>query len=109
MTDYLKSILNAFRGQAFYNSDIATLINKNTTGELMSNFLATLKSHSVPMHVIIGDHDLVDFGLTTWPDVPADIPHMNLLQLKNAGLNSWIDKPEKFSNLTEEVLKEINQ
>lgn len=96
-------------GQAFYNSDIATLINKNTTNGLMSNFLDALKSHSIPIYVIIGDHDLVDFGLTTWPDVASDIPHMHLLKLEKAGHNSWIDKPGKFTDFLEKALKQIMQ
>jgi pimeloyl-ACP methyl ester carboxylesterase len=96
-------------GQAFYNPDIATLINENTTKGLMDNFLQTLESHSVPMYVIIGDHDLVDFGLSTWPDVAADIPHMDLLKLKNAGHNSWIDKPGKFNDYVEKALQQITQ
>lgn len=96
-------------GQAFYNPDIATLINKNTTDGLMNNFLDTLKSHSVPMYVIIGDHDLVDFGLSTWPDVAADIPHMDLLKIKKAGHNSWIDRPEKFNDYVKKALQQIAQ
>lgn len=96
-------------GQAFHNADIAKLINKNATDGLMSGFLATLKSQSIPMYVIIGDHDLVDFGLTTWPDIAADIPHMSLLELENAGHNSWIDNPGKFNDFVEQALKEITQ
>ena len=94
-------------GQSFYNSEIATLINKNTTKRLMSNLFSTLKSHSVPIYVIIGDHDLVDFGLSTWPEVSAEIPHMNLLKLEKAGHNSWIDKPEIFNDFIEKALKQI--
>lgn len=75
----------------------------------MSDFLETLKSHSIPMYVIIGDHDLVDFGLSVWPGVAADIPHMRLLELKDAGHNSWIDKPRKFTNFVERALKQISQ
>jgi pimeloyl-ACP methyl ester carboxylesterase len=96
-------------GQAFYNPDVATLINKNTTSGLMNNFLATLKSNSVPINVIIGDHDLVDFGLSTWPDVAAEIPHMNLLKLENAGHNAWIDKPGKFIDYVEKALVDITE
>jgi len=96
-------------GQAFYNSDIAALINENTTNGLMDDFLATLKSHSIPMYIIIGDHDLVDFGLSTWPEVAGDIPHMNLYKLKKAGHNSWIDKPERFNYFVQESLQQITQ
>lgn len=88
-------------GQAYYNSDIASLINKNTNKGLVNNLLKILESYSIPMYVIIGDHDLVDFGLSTWPGVAADIPHMNLLKLKKAGHNSWIDKPGKFNDFVE--------
>ena len=96
-------------GQAFYNSDIAALINENTTSGLMDDFLATLKSHSIPMYIIIGDHDLVDFGLSTWPEVAGHIPHMNLLTLKKAGHNSWIDKPGRFNDSVEKALNQIAQ
>jgi len=96
-------------GQAFYNSDIASLINNNTREGLMSNFLGTLNSHSIPMYIIIGDHDLVDFGLSTWPEVAAEIPHMKLLKLKKAGHNSWIDNPGKFNDLMGKALKQITK
>ena len=96
-------------GQAFYNPDIAALINENTTNGLMDDFSATLKSHSIPIHIIIGDHDLVDFGLTTWPKVVDDIPNMNLLKLENAGHNAWIDKPGKFIDYVERALVNITE
>jgi len=96
-------------GQVFYNPQIASLINKNSTNKIMENLWGTLKSYSVPMFVIIGDHDLVDFGLTTWPELVNYTPHITLLRLENAGHNSWIDKPGRFKDFVEKALGNITE
>jgi len=83
-------------GRAFYNGDIAGLINQNTPDSIRANEFETLKTSEVPTRVIVGDHDLVDFGLVSWPAVADTVENVEITTLENAGHNAWIDRPGKF-------------
>mgnify|MGYP006293477737 CR=1 FL=1 len=91
-------------GRAFYNGDVARLINRNTPDSLRAGQFGALQSSGVPMHVIVGDHDLVDFGLTTWPSVAEALDTVTMTPLKNAGHNAWIDRPGRFHDALQQAL-----
>jgi len=91
-------------GRAFYNGEIARLINRNTPDSLRANQFGTLQSSGVPVHVIVGDHDLVDFGLATWPTVAESLDNVKITRLEHAGHNAWIDQPGQFHDALRRAL-----
>ena len=92
-------------GRAFYNGDIAGLINQNTPDSLQANQFETLKTSEVPVRVIVGDHDLVDFGLVSWPAVAGTLENVEMTALENAGHNAWIDRPGQFTDALRRALR----
>jgi pimeloyl-ACP methyl ester carboxylesterase len=96
-------------GRAFYNGEIAGLINQNTPGSIQANEFETLKTSEVPVRVIVGDHDLVDFGLVSWPAVADTVENMEITTLENAGHNAWIDRPGKFRDALRRALDAFNE
>lgn len=92
-------------GRAFYNGDIAGLINQNTPDSLQANQFETLKTSEVPVRVIVGDHDLVDFGLVSWPAVAGTLENVEMATLENAGHNAWIDRPGQFTDALRRALR----
>ncbi len=91
-------------GRAFYNEDIAELINQNTPDSLRANQFETLRASDIPVRVIIGDHDLVDFGLVSWPAVADTLKNVEITTLNNTGHNAWIDHPGKFRDALRRAL-----
>lgn len=91
-------------GRAFYNGDIPSLISQNTSDSLRANQFATLAASSVPVRVIIGDHDLADFGLVAWPAVAESLETVEVTALKQAGHNAWIDRPGRFRDALHRAL-----
>lgn len=83
-------------GRAFCNGEVARLINRHTPDSLRANQFGLLRSSDVPVHVIVGDHDLVDFGVTAWPSVTDVLANVAITTLKRAGHNAWIDRPGRF-------------
>jgi pimeloyl-ACP methyl ester carboxylesterase len=96
-------------GRAFYNGDIAGLINQNTSDSIRTNEFETLRTSEVPVWVIIGDHDLVDFGLVAWPAVVDALENAEMTTLENAGHNAWIDRPGKFRDALRRALDASNE
>lgn len=96
-------------GRAFYNGDIAGLINQNTPDSIRANEFETLKTSEVPVRVIVGDHDLVDFGLVSWPAVADTVENVEITTLENAGHNAWIDRPGKFRDALRRALDASNE
>jgi pimeloyl-ACP methyl ester carboxylesterase len=95
-------------GHAFYNPKVAKFLLKNS-GSSTVNLIRKLKKYHKPIYVIMGDHDLGDFGLKVWPDLVKKIPNMHLLVLKNAGHNSWIDRPGRFHDYVDYALQQIHK
>ncbi|MCS3626240.1 pimeloyl-ACP methyl ester carboxylesterase [Salinibacter ruber] len=91
-------------GRAFYNGDIPKLINQNTPDSLRANQFETLRTSEVPVRVIIGDHDLADFGLVSWPAVADTLENVEITTLEKAGHNAWIDRPGKFRDAIRRAL-----
>jgi proline iminopeptidase len=96
-------------GRAFYSGDIAGLINQNTPDDLRENQFETLRTSDVPIRVIIGDHDLVDFGLVSWPGVADTLENVEITTLENAGHNAWIDRPGEFRDALRHALDTSNE
>ena len=96
-------------GRAFYNGDIAGLINQNTPDSLRANQFETLSTSDVPVRTIVGDHDLVDFGLVSWPAVADTLENVEMTTLENAGHNAWIDRPGKFNDALRRALRSSNE
>lgn len=98
---------NAFRverwremrgGMAFYNPEVAGFVNENTQEPLSGevHYFETLRRTEIPVRVIVGDHDFVDFGLVAWPRLVEDMPKVEIETLENAGHNLWMDRPDAF-------------
>jgi pimeloyl-ACP methyl ester carboxylesterase len=96
-------------GRAFYNGDVARLINQNTPDTLRANQFGALQSSGVPVHVIVGDHDLVDFGLATWPAVAESLDNVKITTLEHAGHNAWIDRPGRFHDALRRALSALGE
>jgi len=91
-------------GRAFYDGEVAGLINQNTPDRLRANQFNTLEASNVPVRVIIGDHDLVDFGLAVWPAVADSLENVQITTLDNAGHNAWVDQPGRFTDALRRAL-----
>ena len=96
-------------GMAFYNGKVAQAIYRNSEENMFTGVLTMLKEQAKPSYVIIGDHEVVDFGLKVWPDVARDIPNMELLIMKDTGHLEWIDQPDQFRDNVKYALDEINR
>lgn len=96
-------------GRAFYNGIIAELINQNSPDSLQADQFQMLGTTDVPVRVIIGDHDLVDFGLVSWPAVADTLENVEITALENAGHNAWIDRPGMFHDALRRALRSSNK
>lgn len=96
-------------GRAFYNGTIAELINQNSPDSLQADQFQMLGTTDVPVRVIIGDHDLVDFGLVSWPAVADTLENVEITALENAGHNAWIDRPGMFHDALRRALRSSNK
>ena len=83
--------------------------DKTTTPQPLTfepwNLMPALKSNSVPYTVILGDHDLVDFGCVIWPKLIDKLPDGELTILEHAGHLPWIDRPDAFLLAMEKALQ----
>ncbi|NNE98114.1 MAG: alpha/beta hydrolase [Pyrinomonadaceae bacterium] len=68
------------------------------------DFVAELRTHSYPVTVIIGDHDLSDFGAHRWSWLNDELNLVRLNVIKRAGHNIWIDQPRSFRSVLSRVL-----
>jgi pimeloyl-ACP methyl ester carboxylesterase len=80
-------------GQVFHNGRIYPLLRENTSPEDWDGLLEALKAGGRPVHLIMGDHDLSDFGAVSWPRLVEVLPEANLTVIEQAGHNAWIDQP----------------
>ncbi len=85
-------------GQAFFNGEVYPLLLEHTPSEEWQSLFEGLAS--VPRaHVIIGDHDLVDFGVVTWPALADSLPAVELTVIEDAAHYAWLDRPERFTDV----------
>jgi pimeloyl-ACP methyl ester carboxylesterase len=52
----------------------------------------------------LGDHDLADFGNVFYRSFAAIMPKIELVVLRNAGHNAWIDAPKEFDRALNKAL-----
>lgn len=83
-------------GMAFYNQRTGNAAAK--TMPATWNFLGVLRRHPYPVTLIMGDHDFVDMGAKQSRRWLTDIPNVELVVLKDAGHNVWIDQPTGFAS-----------
>ncbi len=85
-------------GMAFYNPEVARFVNEKTGEHLLDErfYYTTLRDAEVPVHIILGDHDFVDFGLVAWPTLVDGMPRVSMETLEHAGHNLWMDHPDAF-------------
>ncbi|HXV78097.1 MAG TPA: alpha/beta fold hydrolase [Candidatus Polarisedimenticolaceae bacterium] len=79
-------------GHVFYNPNVYAAIRDSVPQEW--NFIPALSAHEKGVHVIIGDHDFVDFGARFWRWAESQAPTVELRLIERAGHNSWIDDPQ---------------
>lgn len=89
-------------GRAFYNQEAGTAAGKTLPQKW--NFTNVLASQPYPISIILGDHDLVDMDGKMNKFFFTDIPDVEVMIIKNAGHNSWIDNPKEFRRLLHTAL-----
>ena len=89
-------------GRIFYSGEAGRAAGKTFSNDY--DFLPSLSTHPYPVTFINGDHDLTDFGNVFYKSFAAKIPKIELVVLKNAGHNAWIDTPKDFSKALNKAL-----
>lgn len=93
-------------GLLFYNQAAGTAAGSTMPENY--NWIKTYEGNpQVPITVINGSHDLVDFGGKLHEQWLAPIPNVSHHVIDSAGHNSWIDQPEKVRVLVNESLKSV--
>ena len=88
-------------GMVFYNQAAGTA--SGTTMPEGYNWIETYKKNpQVPITVINGSHDLVDFGGVLHKKWLEPLQNVNYFMVDKAGHNSWIDQPEEIIKLVKE-------
>ena len=80
-------------GQAFYDGQVHSRLLENTPPGDWAGLFGALRDNAPFVHLIMGDHDLVDFGLVAWPRLASTLPNASLTRIEQAGHNAWIDQP----------------
>lgn len=83
-------------GQAYFNEKSGAAAAKTLPAAW--DFTPGLAASQCPISVILGDHDIVDFGGAMHRKWMSDLPNARLAILKAAGHNVWIDAPEDFQH-----------
>ncbi len=81
-------------GQVFYSAAAGQAASR--TAPQPYDFLRTLRASTIPVRVLIGDHDFLDFGGTLYADLFAGMEHVRVTVLEGAGHNAWVDEPAAF-------------
>ncbi len=92
-------------GHIFYNPSVYAAMRDSIPKE--RNFVPLLAAHDRPVTVILGDHDIVDFGGHYWSWVARNNPKIRLSPIDNAGHNSWVDAPEAVEAAVKGALAQI--
>ena len=90
-------------GMAFFNEEVGAAVNEDAP-EGGWNLMEELQKLDIPITVILGDHDLVDFGAKIWRDLIEDLPNGKLVVLEQAGHLPWIDQPDRFRSALQSAL-----
>ncbi|MEO0470328.1 MAG: alpha/beta hydrolase [Bacteroidota bacterium] len=92
-------------GRALYKGKVFSL----TAASYPQNgwdFISDFQQQSYPIHVIVGDHDFLDFGNGLIKKWGQEVPGMELSVIKEAGHILWIDQPTIFTSELQKALKD---
>lgn len=68
------------------------------------DYFKDFQKHKLPVSIIAGDHDFLDFGNGIIKSWAKELPGIELSTIANAGHILWIDQPEVFSNELRKIL-----
>ena len=60
------------------------------------DFTPLIDRHPYPITVINGDHDYVEFGNSFYKRYSTEAKNLELISIKDAGHDAWIDDPDRF-------------
>ncbi|RAW02101.1 alpha/beta fold hydrolase [Pseudochryseolinea flava] len=82
-------------GGPFYNATVDGLVSKTMPASEW-NYYQNFQKSSLPVSVIIGDHDFLDMGAKLVTMSSKGIPGLQVTVVPQAGHNIWIDQPTRF-------------
>jgi len=89
---------NVKGGWVFYNQSAGTASGQSMPQDY--NWIKVYRENpQVPITVINGSHDFVDFGGLLHKQWLSPLKHVSYHYIENAGHNSWIDQPKKVRKL----------
>lgn len=91
-------------GRTLYKGHVFPL-TAETYPESGWDFPAFFQKQKIPLTLIMGDHDFLDFGAHLNSKWAKQIPQAKLTQIKEAGHFLWLDQPNSFKQALEEALK----
>ncbi len=89
-------------GQVFYSQAAGSAAGRSFPESW--DFLPIYRRSGVPIVIIVGTHDFVDFGGQLYAGWFEPIENVSYHLLEKAGHNLWIDAPEEFGALIREGL-----
>lgn len=72
------------------------------------NLIPVFTQHPYPITVIMGDHDMIDFGGELYGRWFKEFPNMERILIKNAGHDTWLDQPEQFKRAFIKAMNKYN-
>lgn len=90
-------------GRALYKGHVFSL-TANSYPKDGWDFPAFFQKSNMPVRIIMGDHDFLDFGAAFNTKWSHETPSSKLFKIKDAGHFIWIDQPDLF---TEALLKAL--
>jgi pimeloyl-ACP methyl ester carboxylesterase len=92
-------------GRATFNRRIGGVIEPTYPPDGW-DFLAHFSRGGYPVTILVGDHDLVDFGTPLLSKWTAGLANVQLAVIENAGHLIWIDQPRAFTRGLRNALTE---
>lgn len=90
-------------GGALYKGKVFAL-TANTYPSEGWNYIKTLKSAEYPVHIIVGDHDFLDFEGKLLQSWTSDLTNVDFTMVEKAGHMIWIDQPDAFTETFKQAL-----
>jgi pimeloyl-ACP methyl ester carboxylesterase len=90
-------------GQVFYSAAAGQAASQSLPQPY--DFLPTLRASKVPISILMGDHDFLDFGGIVYPRLFAGAEHIRVIVLEQAGHNAWVDQPDEFRETLASLLR----
>lgn len=100
----IKKWRNLKGGMVFFNQKASTAAGRSMPQDY--DWIQAFKNNpQVPITVINGSHDLVDFGGVLHKTWLEPLSNVSYFMIENAGHNSWVDQPEKVTEIVVKSLK----